>query len=132
MQRSCENALSMRHRSVQIKSSDGFYGRPLPYDAAKQPIVMKSWSTPRSNREKPPTPHGHTILLSLVHVSVRYLCLQLLHPSRMNLDTPTTSSVSDEDLDDPYIHTVSTEEFVESVEQDSHEENEEELESNED
>lgn len=50
----------------------------------------------------------------------------------MNLDTPTTSSVSDEDLDDPYIHTVSTEEFVESVEQDSHEENEEELESNED
>ncbi len=50
----------------------------------------------------------------------------------MNLDTPTTSPVSDEDMDDPYIHTVSTEEFVESVERDSHQENHEELDSNED
>ncbi len=50
----------------------------------------------------------------------------------MNLDTPITIPDSDEDMDDPYIHTVSTEEFVESVERDSHQENQEELDSNED
>lgn len=50
----------------------------------------------------------------------------------MNLDTPTTSPDSDEDMDDPYIHTVSTEEFVKSVERANHEENEAELDSNQD
>lgn len=41
----------------------------------------------------------------------------------MNLDTLTTVPDSDEELDDPYIHTVSTEEFVETVERASQEEN---------
>ena len=45
----------------------------------------------------------------------------------MNLDTPTTSpdpEEEDEVMDDPYIHTVSTEEFGESVERASHQEDE--------
>lgn len=50
----------------------------------------------------------------------------------MNSAIPTTSPVSDEDMDDPYIHTVSTEEFVESVERASHEEHDVESDSNED
>ncbi|WP_170069406.1 hypothetical protein [Spirosoma pollinicola] len=41
----------------------------------------------------------------------------------MNPDTPPTTPNSDEELDDPYIHTVSTEEFVETVERASQEEN---------
>ena len=49
----------------------------------------------------------------------------------MNSATLTTSPDSDEDRDDPYIHIVSTEEFVESVEQANHEENAERLDSNE-
>jgi len=43
----------------------------------------------------------------------------------MNFNNPTTLPDSEEDLDDPYIHTVSTEEFVETVEQASQEENDE-------
>ena len=88
------------------------------------------------DRDKLTTQHDHTffawIRILLLPVSVRHLRLQRLHFSRMNLDTPTTSPDSDEDMDDPYIHTVSIEEFVESVERDSHQENEEELDSNED
>jgi len=55
-----------------------------------------------------------------------------LHFSGMNSATPTTRPDSDEELDDPYIHIVSTEEFVESVEHDGQHENNEELDSNED
>lgn len=44
--------------------------------------------------------------------------------------SPETSPDSEEDLDDPYIHTVSTEEFVETVEQASQEESDNGLESN--
>jgi hypothetical protein len=40
----------------------------------------------------------------------------------MNVDEPTTSPDSADELDDPYIHTVSTEAFVEAVEQASQEE----------
>lgn len=40
-------------------------------------------------------------------------------------DTPTPSSA--DDLDEPYIHTVSTEEFVEAVEQESRTENDDRL-----
>lgn len=43
----------------------------------------------------------------------------------MNFDNPTTIPDSEEDIDDPYIHTVSTEEFVETVERASQEENDE-------
>jgi hypothetical protein len=35
----------------------------------------------------------------------------------MNKDKLTTIPDAEEELDDPYIHTVSTEEFVETVEQ---------------
>lgn len=35
----------------------------------------------------------------------------------MNMDKQPSTHDADEDLDDPYIHTVSTEEFVETVEQ---------------
>ena len=41
----------------------------------------------------------------------------------MNLNNPTIIPESEEELDDPYVHTVSTEEFVETVEQVSREEN---------
>ena len=40
----------------------------------------------------------------------------------MNKDKLTTIPDAGEELDDPYIHTVSTEEFVELVEQASQEE----------
>ena len=40
----------------------------------------------------------------------------------MNINNPETNSDSEEDLHDPYIHIVSTEEFVETVEQASQEE----------
>lgn len=50
----------------------------------------------------------------------------------MNVNNPTTVSDSDEELDDPYIHTVSTEEFVETVERASQEENDDLLASSED
>ncbi len=40
----------------------------------------------------------------------------------MHLDSPTTIPDPAEELDDPYIHVVSTEEFVEAVEQASQEE----------
>lgn len=39
----------------------------------------------------------------------------------MNTDKQTITPDADEELDDPYIHTVSTEEFVEAVEQASQE-----------
>ena len=42
----------------------------------------------------------------------------------MNLDNPTTIPDSEEEPDDPYIHTISTEEFIETVEQANQEENE--------
>ena len=45
----------------------------------------------------------------------------------MNADKLKTSPNADDELDDPYIHTLSTEEFVENVEQASHKENNEEL-----
>lgn len=35
----------------------------------------------------------------------------------MNINKQTITQDEDEGLDDPYIHTVSTEEFVETVEQ---------------
>jgi hypothetical protein len=41
----------------------------------------------------------------------------------MSLDNPSTIPDSEEDLDDPYVHTVSTEEFVETVERATQEEN---------
>lgn len=50
--------------------------------------------------------------------------------SRMYSYNPEASPDSEEDLDDPYIHTVSTEEFVETVEQASQEESDNELGSN--
>lgn len=42
----------------------------------------------------------------------------------MNLDIPTTTveSQPEEELDEPYVHTVSTQEFVEAVEKASKEE----------
>ena len=42
----------------------------------------------------------------------------------MSNDKPTTIPNADEELDDPYIHTVSTEEFVETVERASQQEQE--------
>lgn len=48
-----------------------------------------------------------------------------VHPSDMNLDNPTTNVEPEEDLDDPNVHTVSTEEFVETVERASQEDNDE-------
>lgn len=39
----------------------------------------------------------------------------------MNIDKQPSTPDADEELDDPYIHTVSTEEFVEAVEQASQE-----------
>jgi len=50
----------------------------------------------------------------------------------MNLDNYNTDPEPEEDVDDPYIHTVSTEEFVETVEQASQEKNDEMLTPNED
>ena len=41
----------------------------------------------------------------------------------MNVDKQTTIPDMNEELDDPYIHTVYTEEFVETVEQATKEEN---------
>lgn len=35
----------------------------------------------------------------------------------MNIDKQPSILDADEELDDPYVHTVSTEEFVETVEQ---------------
>lgn len=67
------------------------------------------------------------IRLHLLHGSIHPL-----HFNAMNSATLTTSPDSDEDMDDPYIHIVSTEEFVESVEHDSQHENNEELDSYED
>lgn len=45
----------------------------------------------------------------------------------MNVDDPVTSPDSADELDDPYIHTVSTEEFVQTVERASQEETDEKL-----
>ncbi len=45
----------------------------------------------------------------------------------MHVDHPTTIADSDEELDDPYVHTVSTEEFIQTVERDSQDENDEAL-----
>ncbi|WP_168207711.1 hypothetical protein [Spirosoma sp. KCTC 42546] len=42
----------------------------------------------------------------------------------MSLANPENIPDSEEDVDDPYIHTVSTEEFVETVERASQEESE--------
>ncbi|GAB4019484.1 hypothetical protein GCM10028808_57390 [Spirosoma migulaei] len=39
----------------------------------------------------------------------------------MNIDKQPSTPDADEKLDDPYVHTVSTEEFVEAVEQASQE-----------
>ena len=39
-------------------------------------------------------------------------------------DSPTTDPEPDEDLDDPYVHLVSTEEFVETAEKGSQEQEE--------
>ncbi|GAB3226650.1 hypothetical protein [Spirosoma arcticum] len=41
----------------------------------------------------------------------------------MNVDNPATNPDAEEDLDDPYVHTVSTEEFVETVEEATQAEN---------
>jgi hypothetical protein len=41
----------------------------------------------------------------------------------MSLDKSVTISDPEEELDDPYVHTVSTEEFVEAVEQAGKDEN---------
>ena len=40
----------------------------------------------------------------------------------MNTDKQPSTLDADEELDDPYVHTVSTEEFVEAVEEASQEE----------
>jgi hypothetical protein len=40
----------------------------------------------------------------------------------MSVDNPATIPDSEDELDDPYVHTVSTEEFVETVERASQEE----------
>ena len=45
----------------------------------------------------------------------------------MNSDNPITTPSPEEDLDDPYIRTVSTEEFVKTVEGASQEEKDDEL-----
>lgn len=42
----------------------------------------------------------------------------------MSKDKLSTIPDADEELDDPYIHTVSTEEFVETVERDNHQDKE--------
>jgi hypothetical protein len=39
----------------------------------------------------------------------------------MNIDKLPSTPDTDDELDDPYVHTVSTEEFVEAVEQASQE-----------
>ena len=49
----------------------------------------------------------------------------------MSVNKATTIPDSDEELDDPYIHTVLTEEFVETVERASQKQNDEELAPNE-
>lgn len=43
----------------------------------------------------------------------------------MNIDKQPSTPDADEELDDPYVHRVSTEEFVETVEQASQETKEE-------
>lgn len=45
----------------------------------------------------------------------------------MKVDEQKTSPKADEELDDPYIHALSTEEFVENVERASQEETDETL-----
>ena len=40
----------------------------------------------------------------------------------MNIDKQPITPDTDEELDDPYVHTISTEEFVEAVEEASQEE----------
>lgn len=50
----------------------------------------------------------------------------------MNKDKPTTITDADEELDDPYIHTVSTEEFIETVERANQEEKDDPVTPNED
>ncbi|GAB3740537.1 hypothetical protein GCM10028774_56380 [Spirosoma jeollabukense] len=45
----------------------------------------------------------------------------------MNEDNPVTSPDSADELDDPYIHSISTEEFVQSVELATQEETDEKL-----
>lgn len=50
----------------------------------------------------------------------------------MNMDKQTSTPDEDEELDDPYVHTVSTEEFVEAVEQASQETKEDVLTPNQD
>lgn len=41
----------------------------------------------------------------------------------MGLDNTATIPDAEEDFDDPYVHTVSTEEFIETVERATQEEN---------
>ncbi|GAB3789240.1 hypothetical protein GCM10028818_57390 [Spirosoma horti] len=48
----------------------------------------------------------------------------------MTLEDPLTDSDSAEEIDDPYIHTVSTEEFVQTVERASQDETDSMLSSN--
>ena len=50
----------------------------------------------------------------------------------MNLANFSSNPEPEEDIDDPYIHTVSTEEFVETAERASQEKNDEMLTPNED
>lgn len=57
-----------------------------------------------------------------------------MHISYMNSDSSRTNPEPEEgeEIDDPYIHTVSTEEFVETVEQASQKEVDEEVAPNRD
>ena len=62
------------------------------------------------------------MVLIRLHDSEFHPRLISLNSGKMNEDDSETSSDSEEEPDDPYIHTVSTEEFVETVEKASHEE----------
>lgn len=64
---------------------------------------------------------------SRLHVFVLHLCPVPLPIVTMKSASPTPPPEEQEELDDPYIHSVSTEEFVETVERASHEEDEKEL-----
>lgn len=50
----------------------------------------------------------------------------------MNADDQKTSPNADEELDDPYVHTLSTQEFVETIERASQEEKDNAVTPNED
>lgn len=63
------------------------------------------------------------VILIWLNVSDLHPYLIVLTSGSMSLNDPATIPDAEEDLDDPYVHTVSTEEFIETVERATQEEN---------